>query len=229
MTGRPDTLLLLSGGLDSAYVLWSRVQQELPTHVHHVHYKSRMGRQEVESRAVGNILEWMDRHRGRGLITYSESGVDNGKLWVPFNYFLWAYWIGAILASPAGAGYQTVLYPLHSDDHPAEVRDSEIAVRTMVRLMAGREVNLEYPIRDMHKADIVAAMPEELLELCWWCAMPLNGRPCRSCQSCLIMAAALRNPAPCARLPAVTGWFCSRPGGHAGACSARKLDDGTTT
>ena len=179
-----------------------------------------MGRQEVESRAVESILRWMNEHGGRGLIDYTESSVDLGKLWTPYNYHLWSYWLGAILAAPTGRNYRTILYPLVADDSPDEVRWSEDAVRTMVRLMANRTVDLQYPILHMTKREIIAEMPADLLQLVWWCAKPYGGRPCHACDSCELMDAALRDPLPCKRLPA--GWTCSLPGGHDGACAVSR-------
>lgn len=73
MTATPDTLLMLSGGLDSTLCLWKRVQQGLPTRVHHVVLSDADGRQDVESRAVREVLAWMNDHGGEGLIEYTES------------------------------------------------------------------------------------------------------------------------------------------------------------
>lgn len=218
MKAFPDTLMMFSGGLDSTFCLWQRVQQGQLTHVHHVHYQSTKNRREVEARAVDEVLHWMRSHGGRGLIDYTESWVDLGWLWTPYNFFLWSYWVGAILASPSGFRYRALIRPATADDHG--VRQADDAYLTMMQLMAGRTINLEHPILHMTKRDIVAAIPEPLLEMVWWCSQPYNGRPCHVCDSCKLMDAALRNPVACARPPA--GWSCGLPGGHGGPCAATK-------
>lgn len=195
-----DTLLLLSGGIDSAYCLWQRVNAGLPTRVHHVHLADAEGRAAVESRAVRQVLAWLHTNYDAGrLIEYSESSVDFTDLWVPLNHHLWAYWAGAILAAPQGRDYRFVVVPRHSDafhdgdvDGPA-AQASDAAYLGHIELMApGRVPTLTYPIKHLTKAEIVAAMPADLLACCWWCRRPEPGpKPCHDCYTCRLVDPAL--------------------------------------
>lgn len=189
-----DTLLMLSGGVDSTWCLWDRVQRGLSTRTHHVHLTDREGRRDVEARAVRDVLQWMDDNGGRELIDHTESSVDFGELWIPPNYFLWAYWIGAISAQSAGLNYRTIIDPLTADDHPEAADASDRAYETLARLMTGRVPNIEHPIRHMRKADLIAAMPAELVDLCWWCRFPRAGQACHSCHTCQLVDATLGHP-----------------------------------
>ncbi|OBF77081.1 hypothetical protein [Mycolicibacterium fortuitum] len=195
-----DTLLLLSGGIDSAYCLWQRVRAGQPTRVHHVVLSDSEGRADVETRAVRQILAWMHtNYRAERLIEYTESVVDFGDLGPGLNHHLWAYWVGAILAEPQGRDYRFVVIPRHSDafhdgdvDGPA-AEASDAAYLGHIELMApGRVPTLTYPIKHRTKAQIIAAMPPDLLTCCWWCRRPEPGpSPCHECYTCRLVDPAL--------------------------------------
>lgn len=233
MKADPDTLLLLSGGLDSTYVLWERVQKGQLTHAHHIHLRDRGNRRDAEARAVDGVLRWLNQYcGGRNLIHYTESHVDHGTIgWNPLAVYQIAYWAAVIATQGSlfGSGYSSVIVPLCADDHPAAVREFERVFQGTMQLQTGRDLPLEWPIIDMTKRDLIAGLPADLLALVSWCSKPSDGRPCGWCDSCKTMAAALKDPAPCARLPAATGLVCNRPGGHDGACSPRPRGDGEAT
>lgn len=192
-----DTLLMLSGGIDSAYCLWQRVQQGLPTRTHHVVLRDHEGRQMVESRATAQVLAWMKDNGGAGLIHHTESHVDFGTLkWLPRNFFLWSYWAGAIMAAPSGQNLTNIILPRHSDaftggpESPGALKSDE-AYRTTITLMTGREPTLVFPMVHMTKAEVIASMPEDLLRKCWWCRRPKWGQPCHQCATCKLVDPAL--------------------------------------
>jgi len=59
-----DALLVLSGGLDSAYILWKYAQivTDRPIHTHHIHlYPRWSGRLQVEDLAVRKQIEYLNR------------------------------------------------------------------------------------------------------------------------------------------------------------------------
>lgn len=186
----PDTLLLLSGGIDSAWCLWQRVKAGLVTRTHHVVLNDWEGRAEVESVATRRILEWMNRNGGDGLIIHTESKVDFGDIrWIPRNFYLWAYWAGTIMASPRGRSITDFVMPRHSDAFTGGPRSpgalrSDNAHRKGIALIAGREPNLVYPMVHLTKAEVVASMPKGLLALTWHCRRPKHGKPCHSCKTC---------------------------------------------
>lgn len=191
-----DTLLLLSGGIDSAFCLWQRASQGLPTRVHHVNLSDHEGREAVEYLATQDILLWM-RENTTGVIEYSESSVDFGNMWIPKNFHLWAYWAGTIIASPNGQGIQKVILPRHFDAFPGgpdspSAKKSDRVYLGHIELMANRTVQLEYPIVGMMKADVIRSMPRELLELCWYCRTPQMGKPCHGCPTCKLVRPVLK-------------------------------------
>src|SRR5690606_37600278 len=147
----PDTLLLLSGGIDSAYCMWRLLSEGRALHVHHVHLKNHEGRLEYEAQATKRILSWM---RGRGLtsFTYTESAWDYGTLrFIVKDAHLWAFVIGVILADPANRAVQHVIVPRHWDafptgpSGPGPARTDRV-YREIPRQVCGRVPELEYPI-----------------------------------------------------------------------------------
>lgn len=182
---QPDTLLLLSGGIDSAFCLWQRVQAGLPTRTHHVDLDDSEGRCEVERGAVTRVLHWMENH-GSGLIEHSSSAMSFRKMWVPYNFHAWAYWAGVVMAAPSGQAIDTVILPRHSDafDNPEDAQESDRVYLGHVELIAKRKPRLAFPIAHMTKADVVKAMPKDLLALCWWCRRPNGKQPCHKCRTC---------------------------------------------
>lgn len=185
-----DTLLLLSGGLDSAWCLRQRVLAGLPTRTHHVILRDHEGRASVESAATKRVLNWMYSNGGSSLIQHTESTVDFGTVrWIPKNFYLWAYWAGTIMAAPTGQDITKVILPRHSDAFtggPASpgALKSDQAYTTIIELMAQRAPQLLFPMSHLTKAEVIADMPDDLLQACWWCRRPKYGKPCHKCQTC---------------------------------------------
>jgi 7-cyano-7-deazaguanine synthase in queuosine biosynthesis len=56
----PDTLLMLSGGLDSTGALWHLIENKKKIHIHHMNLKNLEKRGLAESIAVKEILKFID-------------------------------------------------------------------------------------------------------------------------------------------------------------------------
>lgn len=185
-----DTLLMLSGGLDSTFCLYQRVQAGLATRVHHVVLANSDGRQDVEAAAVADVLAWMNRNGGGGLIRHTESRTDNGDLILHglWDGFMLAYWTGAILHAEPKIG--SVVLGVQADDGLSfgDIRDQRFW--RIAANVARRQFWLSQPARGMSKRDIIAAMPAELVDLCWSCRRPQDGQPCHSCHTCKLVDAA---------------------------------------
>ena len=51
-------------------------------------------------------------------------------------------------------------------------------------LVAGRDIGWLWPLAEITKPQIIAALPDELLALTWSCRRPRRGRPCGRCLTC---------------------------------------------
>lgn len=193
----PDTLLLLSGGIDSAFCLWKHLTEGGTIHIHHVHLKNHEGRLKYEAEAVKRILKWMTK-QGLTQYTYTESTFDYGTLrFIVKDHNIWALTAGIILADPQNRSINKMIRPLHWDSfakgaESAPAIRSERAYRNIIQQVSGRnDVELLYPIRQRMKAEIIREMPRDLLELCWYCRTPKAGKPCHKCYTCKLVDPAL--------------------------------------
>ena len=192
-----DSLLLFSGGLDSVQVFAQRCMEGKETRLHHVQLKSWNRRHPYEKAAVNSALSWARRNGYGSLFKYTESSFDYGDLkYIVRDHNVWSLFAGIILQDPKNAGITKVLRTFHRDsvigglESPAG-QAAEIAWRGTVERVARRELEFEYPQLHMTKAEIIAAMPPELVKACWYCRTPQGGRPCHKCHTCKAVDAAL--------------------------------------
>lgn len=180
-----DTLLLLSGGIDSTACLWQRARDGLPTRTHHVMLADWEGRQIHENRATTQVLAWIQQQYPRAQITHTESGVDFRTVRrIPRNHYLWGYWAGVLMHQKSGL--TTIVVPRNKDDFsdPRAGETYDRSYLTSVELMTGQQPRLIYPILSYTKADLVKMLPEDLLKRTWWCRRPNAGQPCHTCSTC---------------------------------------------
>lgn len=216
-----DTLLMLSGGIDSAWTLWQRAKAGLRTRTHHVTLADHEGRAQVEDIATRKIVQWVRDTYGHDTVVHTESKVDFGTVrFIPYNVYLWMYWAGTLFADPQARGLTDIAIQRHLDVYAAgpfsevPTRSDEDYKRT-VKMISGREPTLVYPMVHLTKEQVVRSMPRDLLELCWYCRTPVGVRPCGKCGTCRLVAPTLdlpriEAPAPPAHEPPV-----SRPTGNA--------------
>lgn len=197
----PPALLMYSGGLDSVQALYARCVVGLPTRTHHVRLKNWNGRSVFEQKAVTDTLAWLRRRFPKVSIEHTTSTFDYGDLrYIVKDHNVWGLMAGIILADPKNDHITRVVRTFHRDsvvgglESPAG-RPAEHAWRTPIDHLTGRRaepVEFLYPQLGMSKADIVAALPPDLMRLCWYCRIPKHGRPCHECHTCRQVDAALR-------------------------------------
>jgi 7-cyano-7-deazaguanine synthase in queuosine biosynthesis len=185
-------LLMLSGGIDSAYCLHKHFEEgDTPIRLHHVHLYDWEGRASMERQAVNRILYHF--RKKKSLIHYTESTVNFGTLgFIPYNYHLWAYWAGAIFASDRNI--TQLVIPRHSDafENEAGAEGSNRAYITTINNMSGREPELLFPMVHLTKAEVIEDCPSEILRAAWYCRRPKGGRTCNKCKTCKQVQTALK-------------------------------------
>jgi 7-cyano-7-deazaguanine synthase in queuosine biosynthesis len=188
---RGSTLLVnLSGGVDSTFYAWRLLSEGWPLLLHHVRMVNREGRAEVEQAAFEGVCGWL-RGRGLGRFSTAESGVDlSGVAKLPMDVEVVGWFTGVLLW--ANSNVSTVVVSANRDDVSIAKPQSARVVRRrkLAELQAGRSVGWWAPFGHMSKAQMVEAMPPELLALTWWCRKPQSGRVCRRCRVCREMQSA---------------------------------------
>lgn len=187
---QPDSLLLLSGGIDSVQVLHARCVAGLATRTHFVRLSNWEGRANAESRAVRAALAWFRRKGFGHLITHTESSFNYGGLrYVVRDHNIWGLMAGIILANPKNAHITKVLRTFHRDSvrggrDSAHGRAAERAWAETVTRIGHGDIEFVYPQEGMTKGEIMSALPDDLLALTWYCRRPLRGQPCHECHTC---------------------------------------------
>ena len=147
--GGTDVLLVLSGGLDSAYILWkyAQVVKDRPIHTHHIHLYPRWSeRLEVEALAVRKQIEYLNRE-----VSVRTSTVDTSSGGALIRDITLAVLLSATTAKERGCDYILV-----GDDLPSSARR-----------------NLDESILDPYKgrmnkamAEYVRAVTEDTVDIC---------------------------------------------------------------
>jgi 7-cyano-7-deazaguanine synthase in queuosine biosynthesis len=189
-----DTILPLSGGLDSTYCMYDYLKKN-PVKVlmvHHVKLKNYEGRWEHELKAVHAILNWF-RENNMANFKYIESGFDYGDIrYVNHDVVTIGYVTGTILRNPRNNSIKTVISPTCLEESKGYGEPtSALTLRhkrklDVIKTASNREdIKLSYPILKIGKGDIKRILPKELYSLCWYCRRPtFEGKVCGTCRTC---------------------------------------------
>jgi len=190
-------LIMLSGGIDSAYILWDALNNSKDdVFAHHISIRNLENRWQQEREAVTKIIKYFDEKKIRPFM-FSES------VWsFPYvEYFCWDIHVVAFVASQVAhnlkgkvtvytGDYEGFRAEGEDDDKGRELR-SKIADDILASACQDRE-NIEKklvkPLIGIEKAEIVKKLPDDLLSLTWSCRTPKDGKPCEVCKTCKDLA-----------------------------------------
>src|SRR5688572_16637835 len=197
---------MFSGGLDSTAMLVKLlVESPDPLRVHHIRMVNKEGRDRAEQRAVEAIVAHC-RSRYRPF-RYSESALDFGSLEaIPIDYLSIAFVACQVAIDTPGCD-RIAVAALSTDtdiaNRSARQRRVFDAMYECYRARKLGEPRVEwlYPVLDIPKAELAAALPQELLDLTWSCRRPVDGlRLCLACKACKARQG-LRTPRATAQNP----------------------------
>lgn len=177
------SLIQLSGGIDSTYVLWKWLKEN-PNEfcvVHHINFKGlSQDRVSEERMAVDRILKWLDS-KGLNNYFYVENGFDYGNFTSSvYDVELCGFLAGVILYSPRWASVKNMIHSIYDYDSKREHKRKEL-----MRITSQRDVESIYPLKNKEKWQVIMEMPEELLQLCWYCRNPKLENICGECHTCI--------------------------------------------
>jgi 7-cyano-7-deazaguanine synthase in queuosine biosynthesis len=188
---QPTTLLHLSGGQDSTFVLfdWLRKNPHETILVHHVNlFHKAENRLNPEKKAVRNILEWLRKNKLDNFI-YEESEFSYGSLdrITVKDIQIISVFTSIILKTPRFESIRTLLLSWHEGEVFSEEINRGFRVKKMMEALEVPEgkVTLEFPIMNMTREDMLHQMPLSLFKLIHSCRKPINFSPCGKCKTCL--------------------------------------------
>ena len=181
---------MFSGGLDSTAMLVKLLAETGDAlRVHHIRMSNKEKRDLAEQRAVEGVLAWC-RARYRPF-RYSESGLDFTELQaIPIDYLSIAF-VACQVAIDTPGCTRVAIGALAADTDIANrsarqrrVFEEMYACYRAVKL-GEAQVDWIYPVYHAPKAELAAALPQELLDLTWSCRRPVGGfKPCGTCKAC---------------------------------------------
>jgi hypothetical protein len=159
--------------------------------VHHIHMQNREGRDAAEQRAVNSILAWCREHYRP--FRYSESGLDFRALEaIPIDYLSIAFVACQVAIDTPGCNRVAVgALAADTDIMNRSARQQrvfqEMYACYRARKLGEPSVEWVFPVYDVAKDELAAALPQALLELSWSCRRPVDGfRPCGTCKACRV-------------------------------------------
>jgi 7-cyano-7-deazaguanine synthase in queuosine biosynthesis len=189
-----DTLLFLSGGLDSTAAL-VRLLRETgdAVHVHYIYYMNRENRFEAEQAAVGKIIPYC-RQRFRDFES-TRSVQDYHEVGLPADVHVVRFTAAQICLKNQVKHVATGR--CKDDESPGyliRLKDAN-AIFNACTLRMKERPTWSYPVADMSKAEEVAYLEQhapETLGMIHYCRRPvkLDGRwiNCHACKTCAQMA-----------------------------------------
>jgi 7-cyano-7-deazaguanine synthase in queuosine biosynthesis len=181
---------MFSGGLDSTAMLVKLLAASADElRVHHIRMINKEKRDQAEQRAVEGILAYCKAHYRP--FRYSESALDfSGLDAIPIDYLSIAFVACQVAIDTPGCD-RIAVGSLATDTDIANrsarqkrVFD-ELYACYRARKLGEPRVEWMFPVHDTAKAELAAALPQELLDLTWSCRRPVEGyRPCGTCKAC---------------------------------------------
>jgi len=204
---KKNTLLMLSGGIDStATLLWMLDNTDDNIEVHHINLINRTNRYKSEKIAVYNILNWFEINKRK--FEYTESTIDLGMNgWIPYDRLIYTF-IGGCKVMGINktnkldrfVGGDIKLYN-NSESSQSFRKYNRKKCKELLDMVSGFRYDrytenspnftenggVYYtPLKNWTKEEVIAYLPEDLLSLCWYCRTPLTGHgKCGTCVSCM--------------------------------------------
>lgn len=178
-----SSLIQLSGGIDSTYVLWKWLVDNPNDFcvVHHINFKGiTEDRLNNERESVYKILKWLDS-KGLNNYFYLENNFDYGNFTSSiYDVELCGFLAGVILISPRWRGVSKMIHSIYDSESEREAKR-----QLLMNITSERKIESVYPLYKKEKWQVINEMPPDLLELCWYCRTPNGDNKCGKCHTCI--------------------------------------------
>lgn len=171
-----DTIVNLSGGVDSTYLLYEYLSQKKDLIVHHCDMINGEGRYLAEKSATRKVLNWLEQNN-LSTFKYYETVFDYGNLpYILKDIEVIAVFTSALLRAPIFHHIKEIAVSANSSDESNNPNDiSVISRKAIIDALKPPfvEAELTFPIIHISKSEMVRTLPKDLLELTWFCRRPV--------------------------------------------------------
>lgn len=169
------TLINLSGGADSVYLLYKYLMENKHVVVHHCNMKNHEGRFLAERSATNKVIKWLKDNKLETFI-YFESSMDYGTIrYIVKDIEVIGFFTGVIIRDSKFNNLTEIAISANCNDESTNPNDPSVINRKKiidVLKPKTRDIELTFPIIHMSKQDIIKSMPKELLDKIWFCRRP---------------------------------------------------------
>jgi 7-cyano-7-deazaguanine synthase in queuosine biosynthesis len=183
------TLITLSGGLDSTFVLWQHLTEhpEEETVVFHIELRHKKeDRLQQERMACKQLVKELQKMGHK--FTYIEGPrFDYGNLprITIKDIQIVAMFKAIVLKSPQWHHINTIKFGWHKGEVNRDDINKGYRVRKMFEaLEVDREIDFVFPIENTTRKEMVKQLPPDILKWVRSCRKPMFNNPCRNCKTC---------------------------------------------
>lgn len=187
-------LVMLSGGLDSTYLLYHYLKNtNYNVHAHHVILKSKTElRWRHEKKASEDVVEYCKKNVRQFKYTFNTWGWGSVRNIIK-DISLVSVIAALIVREVSGDKIYLATGRVADDNERPEsynLYESDEAGVLWRTVFDARQLNkkiepiIQRPLVDMSKRDLINNMPKKLFEMTWSCRTPNNGKPCGVCHAC---------------------------------------------
>jgi 7-cyano-7-deazaguanine synthase in queuosine biosynthesis len=213
MTQEKHPLIVLSGGMDSTYMLWKALEKG-DVHTCYIRASQHPNKIPVELEARKSVIEYFTKMTGNKVLTdtivdlppihwnetrkrfpndgfeYSDSGSNIVKDHKWAQAPLWLF--GLLFVADGKIHSDINIGNVMGDDIALHLGDMKLAWQHTVGYCKANYVPLEFPLRYVDKTKIVNELPLEVFPKLWVCETPRIDedaitQPCGQCPACVTM------------------------------------------
>ncbi len=171
-----DTIINLSGGVDSTYLLYEYLSKGKNLVVHHCNMINGEGRYLVEKSATRKVLNWLEENN-LSTFKYYETVFDYGNLpYILKDIEVIAVFTSTLLRAPIFHHIKEIAVSANSSDESNNPNDISVVNRKAIIDTLKPpfvEAELTFPVIHISKEEMVRTLPKDLLQLTWFCRRPV--------------------------------------------------------
>jgi 7-cyano-7-deazaguanine synthase in queuosine biosynthesis len=190
-TLQPTNMLVMwSGGIDSTYTLAKLLHDSsFKIHAHHIVLNNIERRSKAESQAISKLMPKLHRIRP---FTFTENLIDDSRMpTMVYDMARVCFEAGAVSKGFYHHPNQIIFDKWTIGTHEAEGHNWErwevIKHATKAAEWSkGREKFIEFELQPMvsKRAEMMYLKEFGILDDCWYCRTPRDGKPCNQCKTC---------------------------------------------